>query len=890
MRRRAWGWLLAIPLALFLTVTLTEPFALFHLHLDLAGTPGRFAGTAVRAGRSDARAALWLDNVFAIAWLAIVPGLLQAGRDRWTPERRTMFGTWAMVPALAVAAGVADLVENLLALAAVGKDHPPLALTLVLVTVAWLKLLLYLVAVVGVFALVVGPLTAPWIRPVMRRVFGQLDRLAGSHPAPPERPTDDIAEVTGPDPQASSGSDGGPQIGICLSGGGIRAASVGLGALRGFDRVPDAAAAAAASSLFRRARWLVAVSGGSYTAGGWRITRRPGASVPPPEQAVRDGLFGADTPWATTVRRRRHFVANGALGVVTGALNVLARTVVVFGAVLAATYLIAAGAGRLVRSRVVHPAFPLSEVTGEPLGLRDFLALRLVVPVVVVFVLSVVFTVAARRRPIGAHRSGLVRVARGWLVAGGVLALALIGVPLGVRYGNALLGALSPSSDPNSAAGLLGVVALVGVVVTVVVVVLAVTGTTKVRVMQLGGVLLGVVLFLGGGKVADSIAYGARSLWTTWPLPFGAARLPVAAVAAAWLGLVGLIASHRLTLGGVYRKRVAATFGLSDRVAGDGTLHPLSYSAEPLWPSYRGAAGPELIVAATAHTSSGAFDGVKAYGFTFRPGSISLHDRPDGDSAVIDTLDYPVGSWWDGYPRGWLVSRSMALSGAAFASAMGRAALGSTNQLLVALNLRLGAWLPNPRYVRWFADPAVAPRVHLGYLAKELFGRYRPERDPFVYVADGGHRDNLGLVEAVRERPDVVCCIDASADPPGTFAALNEALSLARAELGVEIDIEAGLARLRGATGSTLPADCVAEGVMRYPASSGGGTARLLYGCAQVSAVAPQGLRDYAALHPPFPRYSTFDQFLDDDEHLMLVALGEHVATRMVERFEQGTA
>jgi hypothetical protein len=93
-----------------------------------------------------------------------------------------------------------------------------------------------------------------------------------------------------------------------------------------------------------------------------------------------------------------------------------------------------------------------------------------------------------------------------------------------------------------------------------------------------------------------------------------------------------------------------------------------------------------------------------------------------------------------------------------------------------------------------------------------------------------------------------------------------------------------------GVASAALPDDCVTEGVVTYPASMGGGTARLLYGHHQVCEATPPALLQFAAAHPPFPSYPTVDQFLTDDEHLQLVALGEHVAGRMVERFERGTA
>jgi len=361
--------------------------------------------------------------------------------------------------------------------------------------------------------------------------------------------------------------------------------------------------------------------------------------------------------------------------------------------------------------------------------------------------------------------------------------------------------------------------------------------------------------------------------------------LSVVIVAAVWLLLLNGIASHRLTLGGLYRKRIAATFALADGRAEP--LAPLDYSDEPLWAAYERADGPELIIAATAHSSSTTFSGVKGLAFTWRPDRVTLFDRTDGTSAWTSMNAYPSGSWWDGYPRGWLVSRSMALTGGAFASAMGRQALGTTQALLVALNLRLGAWVPNPRFAEWFTDANTSPRVHLGYLVKELFGRYDPGRDPFVYVADGGHRENLGLVELLRERPDVVCCIDASGDRPGSFQTLKEAIALAAVELDIDIDID--LDRLRAVDGM-LPPDCAAAGTIVYPLTMGGGSGRLLYGRYQLSEAAAPALLQYGAAHPPFPNYSTADQFLSDDEHVQLVALGEHLAARIVDLFAGVTA
>lgn len=870
MRHRAWGWLLLIPGIMAVLVVVLAPFHSFHQHLDLAGTPDRFAATVVRAGRADARAARWLDNLFVLSWVLVVPRLLRAGCDRWAPERRRLVPRWRVAPKVALFAGAADLVQNVLALSMVGKRQPATGTTLTLTGVTWITWLLFAWSLAALLALVVGPLLAPWVRPVLRGLLGRFDSLAGTHPDLPAT-TDDPDRAQRDISPAGSPADG-PSLGICVSGGGIRAASVALGALRRLD-----APRTDGTSLFRSSRWLVAVSGGAYTAGGWRISRRPGSAVEPLATDARDGLFDADHPWAHTVRDRRRFLDNGSLSIVGGVLNLVVRTVAVLGACASALYLIGRAVGSAVGTRAVHPSFPYTDASLEVrLAWRDLVPARLVLPGAVLVIAGAVLAFVAFSNPSPAARRRLRMPVVACVGAGVGLLVALVGVPAGLVYGRQFLTDVPVVGSAEAGAGVLGALSSAGIVAAVTGVVVA---QLKRRWMTLGGVLLGVVAVLFAGKVADTFAYGYRGVWSPDVL---------VVLAVVWIVLLDSVASHRLTLGGVYRKRLAATFATAD--GSTSPLDPLPYRGEPHWAAYDGAPGPELIVAATAHSSRPTFCGLPAFGFTFRPSAVTLHDRTDGSSARVPAVSYPRGSWWDGFPRGWIVSRSMALSGAAFASAMGRQALGTTQALLVALNLRLGCWVPNPRFAHWFADPASSPRVHLGYLVKELFNRYHPDRDPFVYVADGGHRENLGLVELLRERPDVVFCVDASGDRPQSFQTLRDAIELARVELGVDVDVDLVTLRLQQETG--VPLDCAVEGTITYPADADGvqRTARLLYGRSQLSEAAGPSLVQYGATDDRFPDYSTLDQYLTETEHLQLVAIGEHLAERMVRLFDTGSS
>jgi hypothetical protein len=79
----------------------------------------------------------------------------------------------------------------------------------------------------------------------------------------------------------------------------------------------------------------------------------------------------------------------------------------------------------------------------------------------------------------------------------------------------------------------------------------------------------------------------------------------------------------------------------------------------------------------------------------------------------------------------------------------------------------------------------------MGLLWAEAAG-HTSYRDTWINVTDGGHYDNLGLVEALR-RPEPasnVLVLDASGDQVTTWSTLGGAISLARVDAGVDIDLD----------------------------------------------------------------------------------------------------
>jgi hypothetical protein len=76
----------------------------------------------------------------------------------------------------------------------------------------------------------------------------------------------------------------------------------------------------------------------------------------------------------------------------------------------------------------------------------------------------------------------------------------------------------------------------------------------------------------------------------------------------------------------------------------------------------------------------------------------------------------------------------------------------------------------------------------LGMLWAEAFG-HTSYRATWINVTDGGHYDNLGLVEALHRGAKNVVVFDASGDRPDTWFTLGGAMSLARSDAGVDISL-----------------------------------------------------------------------------------------------------
>ncbi|WP_232344858.1 hypothetical protein [Actinoplanes awajinensis] len=453
-------------------------------------------------------------------------------------------------------------------------------------------------------------------------------------------------------------------------------------------------------------------------------------------------------------------------------------------------------------------------------------------------------------------------------------------------------------------------------------------GDTGKRIAQwlsvYGGIALvaGVYLLVFGIVVRETARHQVTdSIHWSWGVP--KVTLPgdqitfTIALTCLFLILYGIIDETALGLHPFYRRRLSKAFAVrrvrwnaprDGRDAGDRLEPDIRYEAQPYdhdevtrlenYGEPR-SAFPRVIFCAAAHSSD-------------------PDDVPPGRKALPFTIS---GDWIGGPELGWYtpaeirdcisprlqvdltVQTAMAVSGAAFASAMGRYH-HPANVVLALTNARLGTWMPNPRVVwemryagrRWW-QPRFPRWRRLSYLLRELFGRY-PKDDPLVFVADGGHYEDLGLIELLRHGCTEIYCFDATSPQSSFAASLASSVTLAREELGVVIKLDrperaqpAGGERQEAATVQARTAEsCIVTGQIRYPGPRGAGTGptgRLVIGKSVLTAQTPWEVRQHAEQHALFPHDATGDQWFDVAKFDAYTALGRYVGDQAFQQMDQ---
>lgn len=256
--------------------------------------------------------------------------------------------------------------------------------------------------------------------------------------------------------------------------------------------------------------------------------------------------------------------------------------------------------------------------------------------------------------------------------------------------------------------------------------------------------------------------------------------------------------------------------------------------------------------------------------FMFSPLHVGSEATGYADAEAYPTLD---------------LATVMAISGAAASSNMGSGSIKPLTPTLALLNVRLGYWLKNPRYVA----SQTKPQHHSTplFLWSEISGRLYENADA-VYLTDGGHIENLGVYELLRRRCRVIIAVDAEADAPMNFSSLVTLQRYARIDLGIIIDLP--WTPIRDTTREWMKCSAgkpsnppprlsagphVAIGTIDY---GGGETGYLVYVKSSLSGDENDYIRDYARRNETFPHETTGDQFFSEEQFEVYRALGFHMA------------
>lgn len=231
--------------------------------------------------------------------------------------------------------------------------------------------------------------------------------------------------------------------------------------------------------------------------------------------------------------------------------------------------------------------------------------------------------------------------------------------------------------------------------------------------------------------------------------------------------------------------------------------------------------------------------------------------------------------------RGISLGTAMAISGAAVSPNWGYHSSPITSFLMMLANVRLGWWLGNPKNKKtWrYSGPSLSWRLFL----QEALG-WTDDEEPWVYLSDGGHFENLGLYEMVRRRCRTIVVSDAGADPKCTLEDLGNAVRKIAIDLGVKVEFDR--IQLRRRSDTALAGVYCAYGKILYPEGNEGRIVYFkpgFYGTEE-----PADVRAYAAANAKFPHESTTNQWFGESQFESYRSLGAFVIAEIFRKARNG--
>ncbi len=222
---------------------------------------------------------------------------------------------------------------------------------------------------------------------------------------------------------------------------------------------------------------------------------------------------------------------------------------------------------------------------------------------------------------------------------------------------------------------------------------------------------------------------------------------------------------------------------------------------------------------------------------------------------------------------------AITISGAAASPNMGYHSSPLLTLVMTLFNARLGWWLGNPNAPNKVWERP-GPRWGIRAFFDEAAG-LTTSTNPWVYLSDGGHFENLGLYEMVLRRCHHIVISDAGCDPNYAYEDLANAIRKIRIDLGISIEFTPPSMPM---SPSQRPDDrysgrhC-ALGTIQYSDVDGPDApfGTIVYIKPSLNGNEPADLQHYATSHKPFPHQPTSDQFFSESQFESYRALGRHI-------------
>jgi hypothetical protein len=257
----------------------------------------------------------------------------------------------------------------------------------------------------------------------------------------------------------------------------------------------------------------------------------------------------------------------------------------------------------------------------------------------------------------------------------------------------------------------------------------------------------------------------------------------------------------------------------------------------------------------------------KSESFTASPlhcGSLNLGYRPSDEY---------------GGPRGMKLGTAVGISGAAASPNMGYNSSPALALLLTFFNVRLGWWLGNPKDDKTYKLDN--PTSSLRPLLSEALGM-SDNKQPYIYLSDGGHFENLGFYEMVLRRCRYIVISDGGQDQEFTFEDLGNAIRKIYIDFGIRVIIDNVRLYRRDLTGEKKldnPKYC-ATGRILYSEIDGNSPdddGEFVYIKPVFYGSEPRDIYNYATGHDTFPHEPTLsDQFFSESQLESYRGLGEY--------------